>query len=255
MNKLYIKSMEEKRDNLVYKRTVVPVGLHYYGITKDLERRDDLGYKRTSLQPYIDTYGWNNISTTIVVDGLTRKEAELLEDKLIKEGWERGDCINKQGSGGLWRDNRKEYTKQYNLTHKEERNEYSRQYRQLHLVEVKEKDKQHSKKYREEHREEIKLKQKKRNKNRMKWRKEYYNKTKEHKMEYAKEYRKTESGKIATRKATAKQRSTTVGKIYNRVSSFNTYHPDRKLITPLEAKEMYLLTGYIPSYIKNDDLS
>lgn len=254
MNKLYIKSMEEKRNNLVYKRTVVPNSLHYYGITRDLKRRDDLGYKRTSLQPYIDEYGWDNISTTIVAEGLTRKEAELLEDQLIREGWKRGDCINKQGSGGEWRDNRKEWQRQYNLTHKKEKDEYSRQYRQLHLNEIKEKDKQYSKLYREEHREEIKLKEKERYKNRVEWRKEYYNKTKEHRMEYVKEYRKTESGKVATRKATAKQRSTTVGKIYNRVSSFNTYHPDRKLITPLEAKEMYLLTGYIPDYIKNNDL-
>lgn len=48
--------------------------------------------------------------------------------------------------------------------------------------------------------------------------------------------------------------STPEGKIYNRVNNYNRNHPDRKLITPTEAKEMYLLTGYIPDFIKNDDL-
>lgn len=38
------------------------------------------------------------------------------------------------------------------------------------------------------------------------------------------------------------------GKIYQKVANYNRYHT--KIITPLEAKEMYLLTGYIPDFIK-----
>lgn len=51
-----------------------------------------------------------------------------------------------------------------------------------------------------------------------------------------------------------KWRSTPEGKIYNRVCSFNQTHPDRMTETPKEARDKYLETGYIPSYIKNDDL-
>ena len=51
-----------------------------------------------------------------------------------------------------------------------------------------------------------------------------------------------------------KRLSTPEGKIYNRVHRYNEYHPDRKIETPLEAKNKYLEYGYIPSYIKNDDL-
>ena len=38
--------------------------------------------------------------------------------------------------------------------------------------------------------------------------------------------------------------------IYMRVKDFNRYHPDRKIETPLEAKQKYLQWGYIPNYIK-----
>lgn len=48
--------------------------------------------------------------------------------------------------------------------------------------------------------------------------------------------------------------STTEGRIYYRVKSYNRLHPDRKIETPMEAKNKYLEYGYIPSYIKNDDL-
>lgn len=49
-------------------------------------------------------------------------------------------------------------------------------------------------------------------------------------------------------------RATTEGKIYYRVASYNQYHPDKVIETPMEAKKKYLETGYIPNYIKNDDL-
>lgn len=52
-----------------------------------------------------------------------------------------------------------------------------------------------------------------------------------------------------------KQRNSSIeGKIYNRVCNFNRDHPNLKTETPLEAKQKYLEWGYIPSYIKSDDL-
>lgn len=51
-----------------------------------------------------------------------------------------------------------------------------------------------------------------------------------------------------------KLRSTPEGKIYVRVTNYNRLHPDRIQETPLEAKQKYLQWGYIPDYIKNDDL-
>jgi hypothetical protein len=56
------------------------------------------------------------------------------------------------------------------------------------------------------------------------------------------------------RKYQNNKRHTPEGKIYDRVHSFNQKHPDRKIETPKEAKQKYLETGYIPIYIKNDDL-
>ena len=49
-------------------------------------------------------------------------------------------------------------------------------------------------------------------------------------------------------------RLTPGGRIYYRVHSFNHDHPDLAIETPLEAKRKYLESGYIPQYIKHDDL-
>ena len=69
--------------------------------------------------------------------------------------------------------------------------------------------------------------------------KQYYKEHKEEKHKYYQEYVK-------------QQRSTPEGKIYKRVGNYNRYHTP--IETPLEAKQKYLETGYIPSYIKNNDL-
>lgn len=42
--------------------------------------------------------------------------------------------------------------------------------------------------------------------------------------------------------------------IYMRVKDYNRYHPNDKKETPSEAKQKYLQWGYIPNYIKNDDI-
>lgn len=43
-------------------------------------------------------------------------------------------------------------------------------------------------------------------------------------------------------------------RIYTRVSAFNRLHPDRIVETPLEARERYIAEGYVPDYIKNNDI-
>lgn len=62
--------------------------------------------------------------------------------------------------------------------------------------------------------------------------------------EYAEHLRQHQRNKLATPE----------GRIYDRVKAFNRYHPDRAIETPLEARDKYLESGYIPNYIKNDDL-
>lgn len=215
--------MVEKGDYLVYDRLIVPVKLHYYGYTDDIEERTRLGYKKTALQFYLDQYGWDNINTTIVTEGLTKKEAELLEDKLIREGWERGDCINIRRSGGYQRDTPLEYYKHYHKEHKEEWKQWYKDHREERL--------EYNKQYRENHREE-----------RLEYKKQYRENHREEIKEYSKQHLK-------------QLRSTPEGKIYNRVNSFNQRHPDKIIETPLEAKQKYLQRGYIPDYIKNDDLN
>ena len=90
----------------------------------------------------------------------------------------------------------------------------------------KEKQAEKNKKYRDSHKEELQEKSK-----------QYYQ---EH---------------IIERRKFDKQRnSTPERKIYIRVKTYNYYHPDKMIEAPLEAKQKYLETGYIPNYIKNNDL-
>lgn len=227
----------ENQNNIVYDRLVVPVGLHYYGITNNLSVRNRLGYKRSSLQPYIDTYGWNNIKTTVIAEGLTRKEAEQLEGLFIKEGWKKGNCINQQGSGGEWRDNPKDKQQEYKEQHKNSIQVYMKQYRKENIEKLTEKDR---KRYIEKHSEILEQK------------KEYYQEHKEERLTYSKEYR--QKNREILSKKNKDYRNTPEHIIYERVHSYNRYHPDNKLITPAEAKEMYLLTGYIPDFIKKDGI-
>lgn len=73
--------------------------------------------------------------------------------------------------------------------------------------------------------------------------KQYYKEYKEEHKDKLREYRKQYYKQVL---------STPEGKIYNRVAAFNRKHIP--IETPLEAKNKYLEYGYIPSYIKNDDL-
>ena len=70
-------------------------------------------YKNTVLGPYIKQYGWENIKHVILKDGLTKEQSEQLEDLLIQEATRLGFCLNKRRSGGIERDNPKEYRCEY----------------------------------------------------------------------------------------------------------------------------------------------
>lgn len=258
----------EKEVYCVYKHIIIPINKYYVGYTYNPKKRFHPAlYKDKSLGQYIDQYGWENIKPIIVAEGLTRKEAELLEDKLIKEGWERGDCINKQGSGGEWRDNHKEYQKKQYKKHRTKRLKHQKQY----YVDNKDKIKECKQQYYQEHREEkLDYNRKYYTDNRnilLEKQKQYNEEHREEKLEYNKQrYQEHKEEILEKQKQYNKEhreekieylrnwRSSPAGKIYNRVNSFNQRHPDSKTETPKEARQKYLETGYIPSYIKNNDL-
>ena len=67
---------------------ILPNDKKYYGMTKDVKNRwreDGRGYRR-HIDFYNDIlfYGWNNIDHIIVAKGLSKDEAEWLEEELIK---------------------------------------------------------------------------------------------------------------------------------------------------------------------------
>ena len=70
-------------------------------------------YQTTSLKPYIDKYGWENIRHIVLVDDLSKNQAIKLEGLLIEEATRQGFCINKNGSGYIYRDKMKEYRREY----------------------------------------------------------------------------------------------------------------------------------------------
>lgn len=198
----------------VYAHTT-PNGMIYIGMSKQQPCRrwqKSLYKTHNSLAQYIEQYGWENIEHRVVIDGLTKKQAEQWEDRLIQALSMNGLCINKQRSGGIYRDDKQAYDKQWREDHKEERTAYNQAY---------------NKQYYEGHKEEHKA--------------------------YDKQYRKDHK---AERKAYVKRLlSTAEGKIYNRVTAYNHYHPDKVIETPKEARQKYIETGYVPSYIKNDDIT
>jgi len=203
---------------------ITPDGMFYIGCSGMLpeKRWKKSLYMDKSVRKYIEKYGWNNIRKVILCDNLTKDQAEKLEDLLIVEAKKGGWCINERRSGGIKKDNPKEYQKTQYQKHKEKHSKYMKEYRKEHKEEIKE----HCEQYRKDHRDELNNKQK-----------EYYKNHPTERKEYAKKWR-----------------STPAGKIYDRVHSFNQKHPDQIKETPLEAKNKYLEWGYIPDYIKNNDL-
>lgn len=107
---------------------ITPDEMFYIGYSglQPSERWNPSNYKTSSLRPYIEKYGWDSIRHVVLKDGLTKEQAEQLEDLLIQEAKRQGFCINKNGSGGIARDNPKEYYREYEKT--EKRKEYHREY-------------------------------------------------------------------------------------------------------------------------------
>ena len=134
----------------VYKH-IFPNDMYYPGMSSQqpYNRWQPSTYKTTSLQPYIEEFGWENVEHVIVADGLTKEEAEQLENQLIQDGKKDGMCINKQGSGGYCRDNPTEYKREWQ--HTEKWKAYQREYqrnRYQNDPEYREKIKEYQRKYR-----------------------------------------------------------------------------------------------------------
>lgn len=127
---------------------ITPNGMYYIGMSKQqpCERWKPSKYRTMSLAPYIEQYGWKNIKHKVLIDCLTKEQAEQWEDRIIQSLSMNLLCINKQRSGGYERDNKKAYDKQWYEEHKEERKaykkQYNKQYRQDHKEQRKAYDKQ-----------------------------------------------------------------------------------------------------------------
>lgn len=187
-------------------------------------------YKSTALKPYLNE--WENLEKIIVTDGLTKDQAKDLEDQLICMYKQLNCCLNKQRSGHR---SRKEILNEYNnsekgfqcrLRYRQSEKGKETIYKCTHTEEFKQHQKEYNRQYRETHKEE-------RNK-------------------YDKQYREDHKEEIKEKKKVAYSKPE--NKIYARVNSFNKIHPELKIETGSEAKNKYLEYGYIPSYIKNNDL-
>ena len=80
--------METNNSYCVYVH-ICPNDKKYYGMTKNVEQRwgkDGYGYKKHHPLFYNDIlfYGWDNIEHLIIADNLTKEEAALLEEELIR---------------------------------------------------------------------------------------------------------------------------------------------------------------------------
>lgn len=115
---------------------ITPDEMFYIGMSKQQprDRWKPSQYKTHSLRPYIEKYDWDNIKHVVLKDDLTRDQAIKLEGLLIEEAKRQGFCINKNGSGGRWRDNPNKCQREYYNTEKwkEYRREWQREYSKKH---------------------------------------------------------------------------------------------------------------------------
>ena len=227
--------MDTNRTYSVYTHKVVTDDkgpMWYVGVTKNVKKRWRPSlYKHCniSLGQYIDKYGWDNIEHRVIAEGLDKEMAYKLEDFLIRMYRSADCCINKQRSGLFETNDKDGYMKEYRKVHSEEIQQYYLDNRDNILERQKQYHKEHpevKKKYYEDHSDEI-----------LEKKRQYY------------------ADHIEERRAyRSKRGSTPEWKIYGRVCSFNKRHPELAIETALEAKQKYLETGYIPDYVKNDDL-
>lgn len=92
---------------------IIPDKLCYFGISRQQpnKRWYPSQYRNISLYQYIEEFGWDNIEHMVIQDGLTKHQAEVIEDWFITNATKDGFCINKNRSGGIERDNKSEYNR------------------------------------------------------------------------------------------------------------------------------------------------
>lgn len=219
-------SMEEKKYTVYGLRT--PDNMYYVGVTSQnvIKRwNNGSGYDKGIMGAKVKEIGWSAFEKVVFMSELSREDALDVEDMLICLYQSLGCSLNQFRSGHIFINNKKNYKKELLKRNKDYFERYC-DYRQRYNEEHKDEIKLRNRKYYEEHIDEIKEQQK-----------QYYEENKGKCKEYAKS-----------------KRSTPEGKIYNRVTSFNRYHPDRITESPLEARDNYLKYHIIPQYIKHDDL-
>lgn len=127
---------------------ITPDEMFYIGMSKQQpsQRWRPSKYKTKYLGLYIKKYGWDNIKHLILKDGLSKEQAEQLEGLLIQEAKRQGFCINKNGSGGKSRDNKREWRREYEQRPevKQRIRDYQREYKREY---------QKTEKWKEYHRE------------------------------------------------------------------------------------------------------
>lgn len=115
-------------NNYIVYQHVTPDKMYYFGTTQNVERRWEGNgslYKGTSLYPYIEKYGWDNIQHIVLFENQTKENALNIEDSLIISGWEKGNCINKQRSGNISKE--EGYSREYYEQNKDKRKDYLEQ--------------------------------------------------------------------------------------------------------------------------------
>lgn len=101
-----------------------PDGYVYVGQTNNPMKRwesNGIHYKDSSLGDYIERFGWDNITHTVVAEFDNREDAILKEGELIDYYREQGCCINIKSSGINENDPyRKQYFHNWYIIHKTE---------------------------------------------------------------------------------------------------------------------------------------
>lgn len=137
---------------------ITPDEMFYIGMSKQQpeDRWNPSKYKDKTLGPYIEKYGWKNIKHVVLKDGLTEDQARKLEGLLIEEAKQQGFCINDRRSGGIKRDNLKEWRRDYYNTEKWK--DYYREYNREWFREYRKTEK--CKEYQREYQRQYRLKKK-----------------------------------------------------------------------------------------------
>lgn len=186
---------EESNNYVVYVHTT-PTGYQYFGMSKNIKNRwQPARYKDTSLAPYIEQFGWKNITHQVVASGLSKDKALKLEGELIMKARESGTAINAYRSGNFqqtdeYREECKAYRKAYYEAHPEEK-AYAKAYYEAHPEECKARHKD----WYEEHKEEQNARSKA-------WNEEHP----EEKKAIQKRYYEKNKGKIKARKREQRKR-------------------------------------------------